>query len=408
MARAQFSFLTQASDRSIALDVLRLLAVFLVLGNHMYVCPENISPSLHWLTSTWRRGGWIGVDLFFVLSGFLISGLLFKEAQMEGRISLKRFFIRRGLKIYPPFWVLILFTIGLEVSYRIPLDWRWMVSELLFVQNYGRACQWGYTWSLAVEEHFYIVLPVLLVLLLRLASRKDQAFRAIPSLFGVVALGCLGLRLLAAQSGEFSMKSRMLPTHLRFDSLFFGVLLSYYCRYHPHAFQDFGRRHSRLLILGGGLLLAPAFAFERGTIPYVSTWGLSQFYLGSGLLLMGFLGRQAAPGPFGRLLAFVGSRSYSLYLWHGPVAWLASERFRPSADFLNWYGWTVTYLGGALLVGLLMAAAVEYPILRLRDRFVPSRTGPAVEPPPFAGPGAPARAAAPRFGASLPAASAGS
>jgi peptidoglycan/LPS O-acetylase OafA/YrhL len=80
------------------LDILRAIAVLLVLGRHEHA------------NALWRRCGWVGVDLFFVLSGFLISGLLFSEYKKRGRLDLPRFYIRRGLKIYPSFYVLILAT----------------------------------------------------------------------------------------------------------------------------------------------------------------------------------------------------------------------------------------------------------------------------------------------------------
>jgi peptidoglycan/LPS O-acetylase OafA/YrhL len=92
-------------QRSKAIDILRALAVFLVLGRHM-IPVASAGPSIpgyfaHSFTTLWVRGGWIGVDLFFVLSGFLVSGLLFRGHQKFGVLSGKDFLIRRGLKIYP-------------------------------------------------------------------------------------------------------------------------------------------------------------------------------------------------------------------------------------------------------------------------------------------------------------------
>src|SRR5437588_1674510 len=167
-------------NRSQALDILRFLAVLLVLWRHSWVCSPQISPLLHSITATLQRGGWIGVDLFFVLSGFLISGLLFKECQKTHQISLSRFFVRRGFKIYPPFWALLLFTVVLESITNNKTAGKWILCEFFFVQNYGDASQWGYTWSLAVEEHFYILLPLLLVVLLKVGSKRPRPFANIP------------------------------------------------------------------------------------------------------------------------------------------------------------------------------------------------------------------------------------
>ena len=89
--------------RNFGLDSLRFVAVFLVIGRHMKVCPQNSSPFFHNISTVWHTGGWVGVDLLFVLSGFLISSLLFREAQAYAKIDIKTFLIRRGFKIYPAF-----------------------------------------------------------------------------------------------------------------------------------------------------------------------------------------------------------------------------------------------------------------------------------------------------------------
>jgi peptidoglycan/LPS O-acetylase OafA/YrhL len=100
-----------SSSRSQPLDVLRLVAALLVLGNHMQAPPSSVGPATWALAQAWIRGGWVGVDLFFVLNGFLVSGLLFQEHQRCGAVSPKLFFIRRGFKIYPAFWALIAFSV---------------------------------------------------------------------------------------------------------------------------------------------------------------------------------------------------------------------------------------------------------------------------------------------------------
>ena len=86
------------SNRLPQLDFLRAVAVLLVIGNHSAICPPEVNFYLNKITSVWYRGGWTGVDLFFVLSGFLVSGLLFNEYRKRGDINLKRFLIRRLMK----------------------------------------------------------------------------------------------------------------------------------------------------------------------------------------------------------------------------------------------------------------------------------------------------------------------
>jgi len=189
----------------------------------------------------------------------------------------------------------------------------------------------------------------------------------------LIAVTCLLLRLKAAASGAFTCKAHVVPTHLRFDSLFSGVALSYYYHYHRPRFDALAQRFSRVFILVGFCLLLPAFIFDQSSTRYLYTFGYTEFYIGCGLILVGFLGRPFRQNPLTQCIAFLGSRSYSIYLWHGPVWFLASERFSPGKDFINWYGWNITFMGGALLVGVAMAALLEYPVLRLRDRWFPSR-----------------------------------
>src|SRR5207249_4772189 len=140
--------------RSSTLDIMRAVAIALVLGRHMEVCSKDTNAGLHYLTALWNRGGWVGVDLFFVRSGFLVSGLLFKEHQRYGAISFKHFIIRRGFKIYPPFYGLIAITVVVGLL-KGNLDISRLLHELVFLQNYGKGGVWPQTWSLAVEEHFY-------------------------------------------------------------------------------------------------------------------------------------------------------------------------------------------------------------------------------------------------------------
>src|SRR5262245_50090618 len=93
------------------LDILRSFAIFLVLLRHLPEVPDGLGT--HWSAaySISNSVGWIGVDLFFVLSGFLISGLLFREYNLTGKVDLLRFYIRRGYKIYPGFYILFLTTL---------------------------------------------------------------------------------------------------------------------------------------------------------------------------------------------------------------------------------------------------------------------------------------------------------
>lgn len=340
----------------------------------MTPCPPKVSPLLHQVTQAWFRGGWIGVDLFFVLSGFLVSGLLFREYETHGRLRIGHFLIRRGFKIYPPFWLLIGVT-ALVVTLqhdRVPV--RGLVVELLFLQSYIPAL-WNHTWSLAIEEHFYFLLAISLLILTR--RRTDQPFRVIPGLFITLALLCLVLRLQLSASATYNHQTHLLPTHLRLDSLFFGVCLAYFFHRHPTRFLEAAQRYRYLLLATGITCLLPAFALRLETTPFVYTYGLTLFYLGSGNLLVAALGFRSPKSRPLRAIATLGSHSYSVYLWHMPVALWGPALTRPLfADHYDWFVYATVYLVASLAIGVLMSAALEFPVLRLRDRYFPSRGGP--------------------------------
>ena len=164
--------------RNKRLDILRAIAVFLVIFNHG---GAKIWPAL-------SHVGWIGVDLFFVLSGFLISGLLFNEYKSCGSVDFRRFFIRRGLKIYPAFYVFLFLTGVLSyIIFHTIVSANRYIAEVFFVQNYYRGI-WDHTWSLGVEEHFYIFLPILLLLLAKTSRNRREPFDGLPWIFALVAV----------------------------------------------------------------------------------------------------------------------------------------------------------------------------------------------------------------------------
>ncbi len=326
----------------------------------------------HALTSVWNRGGWIGVDLFFVLSGFLISGLLFKEYKIFGAISAKNFLVRRGLKIYPAFWILIVITALVRLAGN-DLYVRPLCAELLFVQNYLPGF-WGHTWSLAVEEHFYILL---LLYLLFLSKRyESRPYRHVPIAFVVIAGLSLALRLTTLRwLPSPSHYIYLFPTHLRLDSLAFGVLISYFYCFHEARFRALSIRFSSMASLVGITLTAPAFVFPLEEYSFIHTYGFTFFYLGSGLLLFSLLTREPGTNPVFKALAYVGSHSYSIYLWHLPIAdWLVPWAKRACSAIWSWPLYFCIYFMGALAVGIVMSKLIEIPVLRLRDYYFPSRS----------------------------------
>lgn len=326
---------------------------------------------MHFVSSGWHRGGWVGVDLFFVLSGFLVSGLLFREHGNFGVIAAKQFLIRRGFKIYPAFWVFMAVTVAEAFLLHGRFHPKAVLSELLFVQNYAFP-HWNHTWSLAVEEHFYILL---LLLLLFLGTRdSSNPFRSVPKIFAVIGIFSLSGRLLTSSCAGPSLKALLLPSHLRMDSLFCGVFVSYLYHYHRTHLLAFGKRHRLLLLTVGLLVLSPAFFLPIESTPSLLTFGLTAFYLGSACILIACLSFHSPRSSALNATAYVGSHSYSIYLWHMPVLlWVMPAL---AAYLRSWPLFCGAYLACATIAGISMAAAIEFPLLRLRDRWFPTRASP--------------------------------
>jgi peptidoglycan/LPS O-acetylase OafA/YrhL len=366
------------ASRLAGLDLLRALAVLLVIGRH--ASPRLTGDASPWqgVFEVWQRGGWVGVDLFFVLSGFLIAGVLFTEHRVHGRIDYGRFLLRRGCKIYPAFWVLLATTAAYGCYVGRPPSGAQLASELLYVQNYWPG--WlPHTWSLAVEEHFYLVLPLLLLWLggRRAAPPSSGVvpFAALPSVVFGIAVACLSLRCITANGHtQFDHYRHLFPTHLRIDSLLFGVLLSWAWHCGGRGMAWLRRAPRSPCTLAGIALLAPAFVLPLERSWFLHTFGVVLCYLGSGLLLLAALGLSGS-GRMVRGLAWIGAHSYSIYLWHIPVR-IASDRLLAAAPASLQY---TVYLLGSLVLGVVMGKLVETPVLRLRDRWFPSRA--AAAPP---------------------------
>jgi peptidoglycan/LPS O-acetylase OafA/YrhL len=361
------------APRLAGLDILRAVAVLLVILHHglhdrsLIGWPDFSIEIAKFL----GRGGWIGVDLFFVLSGFLVSGLLFKEHQRTQSLNPVRFLVRRGFKIYPAFYALLAFTIGKALVEGLRLDeisWGNVAAEVFFVQNYTQGVL-PHTWSLAVEEHFYFLAAITLALMSRKGGRDP--FRRIPIVFGVVAVFCLAARLLmTAAIPWYHGYVHLFPTHLRLDGLTFGVLLSYLFHFRREWLDRMVKGREVLLAAAALLLLLPAFIFTHSETPAIYSVGVTGFFVGSGLLVLAAVMRPPADSRAVRAVAYVGRHSYSIYLWHMTVI-VNVWRFTDGPGITT-PGHLAAFIALGVLVGVAAAKLIEMPVLRLRDRLCPA------------------------------------
>ena len=338
------------SRRNESLDVLRCLAVLLVVGFHL---PYY---------NLWGRLGWIGVDLFFVLSGFLISGLLFQEYKNTGSIKLKRFLIRRGLKIYPSFYLLMAMTLVLSFFDHSPSLRNQSIISSVFALGYYTGTPHAivaHTWSIAVEEHFYVLLPLLLLLLIARAPKRDP-FRAIPVLFCILVVVSFTFRWFTLPS---TIDARM--THMRVDSLFAGVTLGYLYHFRRTFFDKLTGHYA----LGLAFLACIPAALLPQRNHTMQTFGLTGLLLGFSFLVAWAVVRtpkSSLARALAKPAAAIGFYSYSIYLWHTALLYLFIDR--PAHPFLVFW----TYVAVCIAVGIAMSHLVEVPYLALRDRIFPA------------------------------------
>jgi peptidoglycan/LPS O-acetylase OafA/YrhL len=302
------------------IDGLRGISVLAVVAFHAF---PDLAP-----------GGFVGVDVFFVISGFLISGIIFDETR-SGAFSLRSFYARRIRRIFPALVLVLTATAIAGWWILLPQDMLRLGKQLLasaaFVANFYFWFQSGYfspdahsfpllhLWSLGVEEQFYIVWPLVLLLLRR---RPDRIFAAI---LVIAALSFL-LNILSIDRHEANFYSPL----TRAWELMLGAGVAWLVRRYPSLVVM--RQTEALRMLGLGLILLAAFMFDSqmrypGWLALVPT-------IGSALLVAspgtgGVTSYVTAKGP----IVAIGRISYPLYLWHWPLLVLAEAfKFNPLTD----------------------------------------------------------------------------
>lgn len=336
-----------------ALDGLRAVAIVLVVLSHAH------APLFD--------GAFYGVDLFFVLSGLLITTLLLQEQQRNGRVDYWRFWRRRFWRLMP---ALMLFLLAYCIF--APLLWPELqdvytdaLVSLLYLADYGIAFFDSpntllHMWSLSVEEHFYLLWPPLLMLLVR-RTRPGQLWRPVLAL---LALGWVW-RVLWVLLGQ-----QFYEIFFRFDTratgLLAGSLLAVLQLEQPAWFQALRQRltHFMWLVLAVPLLMAQAWDDMNAML-----WGMAVVECATAVLLLAVVQRNGAIYEMlsARVLVVLGKLSYGIYLWHYPVArYLRSDLPWPAAVALT------------LLISTALAALSYYTVERwaLRQRDKPPTRSP--------------------------------
>jgi peptidoglycan/LPS O-acetylase OafA/YrhL len=357
--------------RSIQIDVVRACAILLVMGAHLrFEEPGGIMGSIAW---AWHDWGGFGVPLFFTLSGYLVCGLLLIERRNSGTIDVGRFLIRRSLKIWPAYFAFLAYLVAMPLlkgtaTLSSLMSDYW--PNVVFLNNYIGPNPALHTWSLAVEEQFYLLLAVFLVALVRTGtSWIGPLFLLAPLIWSVI-------RAICALAGDPYLSDPTMPaTHLWLDGLLVGAGVRAISEFNPEMFAML--RAWRWPLIMGGVALIASLAAPWPALNDVSLYRILPVRaLASTFILIGML-HLSMTTWLHAMAARIGRYSYSIYLWHVTVLGIMYRLFSPSLEAGNAMHWTVAVGGtvsAAILFGALMSRLIEWPIIKIRDRVFPSRS----------------------------------
>lgn len=351
------------------LDILRGVAVLLVLFRHMTLeTHDNSLINLVFLGM--RRIGWIGVDIFFVLSGYLVTRLLWREQSSLGKANVLRFLKRRSLKIFPLFYLLILGSVVLNTQHR-QIDYKNLLVELVFVQSYFDGL-WTHTWSLSVEEHFYLLIATMFAVATLSGTRNPHKL-LLPLV--TTAVLSFGLRSYVSLTNmDYSFHTHISASYLRFDGLALGAITAITTWQKNELASQTTLRLKWLTFISTAVFAPYLLLHSQETSIVVRTVGFLLVAVLTSILIVTITLCQVRNQKKNRtllttLVARIGVDSYATYLLHLPlfeaINSLNLDRFSP-----NWLVGALS-MAMAILAGRLISHLVDLPLLRFRDRICP-------------------------------------
>jgi peptidoglycan/LPS O-acetylase OafA/YrhL len=353
------------------LDLMRAIAILWVMLWHMHFA---LRPGI-W--SGPARYGWLGVDVFFVLSGYLIGSQLLRPYTRGSQPSTSGFYLRRAFRVLPAYFTVLLFYFaipGFREAPGLSPAWQFVTFTENFRIDYLHDQAFSHVWSLCVEEHFYLVLPLLVLLLMR----RPSFGKTLGVILGILCFG-IAIRAyvylhqvqpLIQTDGSFALaylEKIYYPTHTRLDGLLVGVTLAAIKTFRPAWWQR-ALSHGYALFLAGLALCAWAMWLFRDRFGFSGTLvGFPLMALGLGLLIASSI---APSSPLSRVrgFGFIATLAYSLYLTHKEVVHLVQDYLPRYVDSSGWVALLI-YFAFSFLAAAALYFAIERPFLRLREKI---------------------------------------
>jgi peptidoglycan/LPS O-acetylase OafA/YrhL len=355
--------------RLAGLDTLRALAIALVLMSHYHGFVSH-APTFGFI----GRIGWAGVDLFFVLSGYLIGNQLLAPAARGESLDLKTFFARRLLRTLPNYYAVLAVYLLLPDSpiagKSMAPAWQFLSFTQNFGLNYGET--FTHSWSLCIEEQFYLVLPLAV---LALVGNRRSPHLLWCALFAAIGAGMTARGAAFLDGKDVFAAPVYYSSFCRFDELLPGVAIAMLKNFHPAAFARILRHGNALLAAGLAMTAAVLYGVmnEAPSAFAASTFGFSLVAISFALLTCSAL----SPGSLLNRLRVPGAASlalwsYAVYLVHKPVFMalrpeLERRGIDPGAPLT-----IAAVMAAGILGGWVLYRVVETPFMRLRARWYPA------------------------------------
>ena len=364
----------QTTNRTIELDFIRGIAIIAVMGFHFHSVKTGYS-FVSAIEYPLKNFGREGVNLFFTLSGFLVGGLLLKQYSDNGRIDAWRFIIRRIFKIWPAYYALILFHV---FAGRHPVD-TFLFQNLTHLQNYlGTSI--NQTWSLAVEEHFYLFLPALLLLFVRFKVGANAIIGTLLALCGLVLIA----RCAVVSNGD--LDAAFYQTQYRIDSLLFGVILAAFYWMKPAVYKKFADKKWLLLVMVGALIAWLVLATKHLVLDESIGYTIQAIGFAAAITLALEYSGSIRDSVVYRAVAWIGVYSYGIYLWHSLALAPGDILINKAAamhvpPLIAWALVLSAQFCIAIVIGYVTTRAVEFPFLKIRDALFPAKRKGEMEVP---------------------------